>query len=97
MEVFSVTLDRERKEQETGQEDYQQGRDLAEKLEKEFWQKRRLEFNKQKLKKKQFEKSMLNRIQNIKVENRKTLQSETKLDVILSNFEDSLALNETIL
>lgn len=97
MEVFSVTLDRERKEQETGQEDYQQGRDLAEKLEKEFWQKRRLEFNKQKLKKKQFEKSMLNRIQNIKVENRKTLQSEAKLDVILSNFEDSLALNETIL
>lgn len=97
MEVFSVTLDRERKEQETGQEDYQQGRDLAEKLEKEFWQKRRLEFNKQKLKKKEFEKSMLNRIQNIKVENRKTLQSEAKLDVILSNFEDSLALNETIL
>lgn len=97
MEVFSVTLDRERKEQETGQEDYQQGRDLAEKLEKEFWQKRRLEFNKQKLKKKQFEKIMLNRIQNIKVENRKTLQSEAKLDVILSNFEDSLALNETIL
>lgn len=97
MEVFSVTLDRERKEQETGQEDYQQGRDLVEKLEKEFWQKRRLEFNKQKLKKKQFEKSMLNRIQNIKVENRKTLQSEAKLDVILSNFEDSLALNETIL
>ena len=46
MEVFSVTLDRERKEQETGQEDHQQGRDLAEKLEKEFWQKRRLEFNK---------------------------------------------------
>ena len=46
MEVFSVTLDRERKEQETGQEDYQQGRDLAEKLEKEFCQKRRLEFNK---------------------------------------------------